>query len=69
MWQESAAPSSASGIAAPIKGMSLTTNLDQVDFLNTGTYYWTVIVVRTDSYERLTQPQVNLGRRIYVKSG
>jgi hypothetical protein len=58
-WNAGEDPASARGIAAPTQDTSLIADLDAL--YNSGQYrgsdfYWTVIIVQTQPYARLTQP-------------
>ena len=57
-WGRSELPAGAVGIAAPTLETSLAVNLDMVypGLLTTSEINWTVLVVQTQPYERLTQP-------------
>jgi hypothetical protein len=57
-WGRSELPAGAVGIAAPTIETSLAVNLDMVypGLLTTSEINWTVLVVQTRPYERLTQP-------------
>ena len=58
-WGRSELPAGAVGIAAPTLETSLAVNLDMVypGLLTTSEINWTVLVVQTQPYERLTQPE------------
>jgi len=58
-WGRSELPAGAVGIAAPTIETSLAVNLDMVypGLLKTSEINWTVLVVQTQPYERLTQPE------------
>ena len=58
-WGRNEDPANALGIAAPTAETSLAVNLDMTylsRLLTVSEIYWTVLVVRTQPYERLTQP-------------
>jgi hypothetical protein len=66
MWAEDQKPYDARGVVGVTRDMRTDVNFEAVPHVRRGTYYWTVILVRTaPAYERLSQP--TSGRRIYVE--
>jgi hypothetical protein len=66
-WGRDGVPANALGIAAPTTETSLAVNLDivyQSRLLTTPDIYWTVLVVNTEPYERLTQPESSARRAL-----
>ncbi len=66
-WQPGEAPAAARGLAAPTQAHTLTIDLDALSRTNQlpGTrLLWAVIVVQTEPYARLTQPEVSRARLI-----
>jgi pilus assembly protein CpaE len=64
-WYPGEDPSAARGMAAPTTESSLAISLDGLyNFgqLKAGDFYWTVLIVRTNPYTRLTQPAVSTAR-------
>lgn len=58
-WNQGESPDTARGLAAPTTGTSLAANLDplyRAGQIKTPGIYWTVLVVQTAPYVRLTQP-------------
>jgi pilus assembly protein CpaE len=59
MWNSGENPASARGVAAPTTDTSLTADLDAVyglGLIKGGETFWTVLIVRTNPYVRLSQP-------------
>lgn len=71
-WNVGENPGVARGIAPPTLQTSLTTNLDvlyETNQFTSSDVYWTVLVVKTDPYVRVTQPaQSNIGLITYQPS-
>jgi pilus assembly protein CpaE len=68
-WNVGEDPAAARGIAPPTTGTSLVANLDvlyQSGQLTSSRLYWTVLVVRTSPYQRLTQPGASTSRVIVI---
>jgi len=66
-WNQDEHPSLARGIAPPTTSLSLAANLDVLYHSNQikgASLYWTVLVVQTSPYARLTQPGASEGRRL-----
>lgn len=66
-WNAGEDPNSARGIAATTTETSLTANLDPLYAsaqLRSTNFYWTVIVVQTSPYVRLTQPAQSAQQRL-----
>ena len=65
IWREGENPTEARGIAAAVRDTQLNVHFAAVSHVTRGSYYWTVILVRTGPpYQRLTQPVE--GWRVYV---
>ena len=68
-WNKGEDPSAARGFAPPTTGSSLTTNLDVLygtGLIHGPDLYWTVLVVNTSPYRRLTAPNAtNAGLLVY----
>ena len=68
-WNKGEDPSAARGFAPPTTGSSLTTNLDVLygtGVIHGPDLYWTVLVVNTSPYRRLTAPNAtNAGLLVY----
>jgi pilus assembly protein CpaE len=65
VWYPSEAPAAARGIAAPTTESSLTVDLNGLSRsgqLQGGDLFWTVLIVQTNPYQRLTQPSANAAR-------
>jgi hypothetical protein len=59
MWNSGEDPASARGVAATTTDMSLTADLDaayNLGLIKAGEALWTVLIVRTNPYTRLSQP-------------
>lgn len=59
LWDQGEDPAAARGVAPPTTASSLRANLNvmsQVGLFRGPQFNWTVLIVRTDPYERLTQP-------------
>jgi len=73
MWNSGEDPASARGVAATTADTSLTVDLDALDgagLLKRGETFWTVLIVKTDPYVRLSQPAEARARPlIYQASG
>ena len=66
-WNQDEHPSLARGIAPPTTSLSLAANLDVLYHSNQirgASLYWTVLVVQTSPYARLTKPGASEGRRL-----
>jgi pilus assembly protein CpaE len=64
-WNAGEDPASARGVAATTTQTQLTADLDAIyrlGLVGGGNIYWTVIIVKTDPYVRVTQPAVNNSR-------
>lgn len=65
MWREGWRPSEALGVAAVVRDTQLSVHLAVLPWTSDGAYYWTVVLVRVEPYQRLTQ--LSTGRRIFVQ--
>jgi hypothetical protein len=64
-WNLGEDPSAARGVAATTTGTQLTADLDALyNFgqVRSGEIYWTVLIVRTEPYERVIQPSAGNAR-------
>jgi pilus assembly protein CpaE len=71
-WNKGENPANARGIAPPIRETSLAANLDVLDAsgqLVGSEVYWTVLIVRTAPYVRLTQPEASPARLLIYQHG
>jgi hypothetical protein len=72
-WNLGENPVVARGIAPPTAQTSLTTNLDvlyETNQFTSSDVYWTVLIVQTDPYARVTQPgQSNINVMTYQPGG
>jgi hypothetical protein len=64
MWREGSHPRDALGVAAPVRDTQLSVRFDPLTWISNGPYYWSVILVHMDPYERVTQPTA--GWRLFV---
>jgi hypothetical protein len=68
LWDEGENPAAARGVAPPTQETSLHVNLEPlyaIGLFHTSRLHWTVIVVRTEGYTRLTQPSQGEFRSVY----
>ena len=71
VWGAGEDPSSARGVDAPTANTSLTVDLyllQRAGLIEQGDIYWTVILVQTDPYVRLSQPAEATARRLAYQS-
>ncbi len=71
-WNDGEDPLSARGIAPPVTTFSLDANLDVL--YNAGQFkssdiFWTVLVVTTNPYVRLTQPDASVASKLVYRAG
>lgn len=68
VWNEDEPPDAARGVAAPTRDESLVADLDAPaisDNFHGTALFWTVLVVRTDPYVRLTAPGASPAGKMY----
>jgi hypothetical protein len=68
IWDDGENPAAARGVAPPTQETSLHVNLEPlyaIGLFHTSRLHWTVIVVRTERYTRLTQPGLGEFRSVY----
>jgi hypothetical protein len=72
MWNSGEDPASARGVAATTTDISLTADLDSaysLGLIKAGQAFWTVLIVRTNPYVRLSQPAASNQRILMYQPG
>lgn len=70
LWNPGEDPAAARGVAPPTAGNSLRANLNvmsQAGLFSGSQFNWTVLVVRTDPYQRLTQPAAGPSHTLFYQ--